>query len=76
MTESEVVSLMGQPSGYAIYPMVKDKTSHGILYEYNYARFAGALTSDNSYMLLVTLDSTSKVSDVLYKKDGKDQVIK
>jgi outer membrane protein assembly factor BamE (lipoprotein component of BamABCDE complex) len=76
MSELDVLTLMGTPSGRCIYPVIKDKTGHGLIYGYNYARFAGMLTSNNDYMLAVTIDSNGAVSDVLYKVDGKVKEIK
>lgn len=72
-TEADVIAIMGKPSGRAIYPLVKDKDSTAIIYTYSYARFAGAFTSFNNSMLFVTLDSKGVVSDISYKKDGKEQ---
>jgi hypothetical protein len=73
MSELDVVTLLGKPSGRVLYPLVKDKDGSGLLYEYTYARFAGMFTSPNIYVVLITLNSKGVVSDILYKKDNKEQ---
>jgi hypothetical protein len=72
-TKADVIELLGKPSGSYIYPVSK-KGNTGIAYLYNYARFAGILTSPNDYRVLVELDSQNVVVDISYKKDGKEQL--
>jgi hypothetical protein len=76
MTEAEVIAIMGTATGRAIYPIVKNKQDHGLIYGYNYERFAGMLTSNNDLRLIVSLNPENSVTDVAYRKDGKDQEIK
>lgn len=75
MPESDVIALMGKPSGILIYPLVKDKAGRGLVYGYSYARFAGMLTSENNHLLIVSLDANGLVTEVVYKKDGKEKPI-
>jgi hypothetical protein len=72
-TKADVIELLGKPSGTYIYPVSK-KGNTGIAYLYNYARFAGILTSPNDYRVLVELDGQNVVADISYKKDGKEQL--
>lgn len=75
MTSAEVIAIMGTPSGKAVYPVIKNKEGSGLVYAYNYARFAGMLTSPNDYLFIVTLNNSGVVTELLYIKDGKEQVI-
>ncbi|MDP2804988.1 MAG: hypothetical protein Q8O24_03515 [Gallionellaceae bacterium] len=76
MAESDVISLMGPPSGRTVFPIISDKDGHSLNYSYSYDRFIGfGITTHNDYRLVVTMDNNSVVSDVRYSKDGIAQVI-
>lgn len=73
-TKSDVIALLGKPSGEVLYPVIKDKNGSGMVYAYSYARFAGMLTSYNNYLLIVSLDDQNIVTDVSYKVDDVEQI--
>ncbi len=73
-TKSDVIALLGKPSGEVIYPVIKDQNGRGLVYSYSYARFAGIFTSYNNYLLVVTLDDKNIVSDVSYKVDNVEKI--
>ena len=73
-TKSDVIALLGKPSGEVIYPVIKDKNGRGLVYAYSYARFAGIFTSYNNYLLVVTFNDKNIVSDVSYKVDNVEKI--
>lgn len=73
-TRSEVIALLGKPSGNVLYPLVADRQDHGLVYAYTYARFAGILTSVKSKVLVVTLNGDDVVSNVSLKLNGDEQI--
>ncbi len=73
-TKSDVIALLGKPSGEVLYPVIKDKNGRGMVYAYSYARFAGMLTSYNNYLLVVSIDDKNIVTDVSYKVDDVEQI--
>lgn len=73
-TRSEVIALLGQPSGEVLYPVVANKTDRALVYSYSWSRFAGILTTNNSNLLVVTLDANNVVTNISFKQNGKEKL--
>lgn len=74
-TKDEVISILGNPSGKIIFPLVNRKDQTGLVYAYKYARFAGILTSPTEYIVVIVLDAQNIVDSISYKKNGIEQPI-
>ena len=73
-TRAEVIALLGKPSGEVIYPVVANKEGRGLVYSYNWGRFAGVFTSFTSHLLVVSLDKNNIVTNVSFKQNGVEQI--
>ncbi len=73
-TRAEVIALLGNPSGEVIYPVIADKTGRGMVYSYNWGRFAGVFTSFTSNLLVVSLDQNNIVTNVSFKQNGVEKI--
>ncbi len=73
-TRSEVIALLGKPSGTVIYPVIADKKGSGLVYGYTWARFAGMLTMSKTNLVVVTLDENNIVTNVSFKYNGEEQI--
>jgi hypothetical protein len=73
-TQAEVVRLLGKPSGYAIYPMIKAATGQAAVYTYMEVS-GGPFTSRKVYRkgLVVTFDDHGIVTDVDFSSTGSRQ---
>jgi outer membrane protein assembly factor BamE (lipoprotein component of BamABCDE complex) len=69
-TRTEVITLLGRPSGDAIYPLIKNKAEKGIIYSYSHAK--GSVFDMKFYTkaLIVSFDASDVVSDVEYTSSG------
>jgi len=72
-TRSEVIALLGNPSGEVIYPVISDKKGRGLVYSYNWGRFAGMFTSFSSNLLVVSLDENNIVTNISFKQNGVEK---
>ena len=70
-TKAEVIALMGQPSGEAIYPVTANEKDHALVYSYSQAK--GNVFDMQFYTkaLLVSFDAANVVSNVEYTTSGK-----
>lgn len=73
-TRAEVVALLGDPSGEVIYPVIADTKGRGLVYSYNWGRFAGIFTSFTSNLLVVSVDENNVVTNVSFKQNGVEQI--
>ena len=73
-TRSEVIALLGTPSGFVIYPVIADPKGSGLVYGYTWARFAGILTMSKTNLLVVSLDENNVVTNVSFKYNGVEQI--
>lgn len=69
-TQSEVVKLLGRPSGYYIHPLTKATTGQAMAYVY--VQVAGGPFSMRMYrkVLIVTMDDSGVVKDVEFSSEG------
>jgi outer membrane protein assembly factor BamE (lipoprotein component of BamABCDE complex) len=72
-TRAQVVQLMGRPSGYYIYPMIKAQT--GDAAGYSYGETTGSAFNLKFFRkgLVVTFDPAGVVTDVEYSSSGARQ---
>ncbi len=73
-TRAEVIALLGNPSGEVIYPVIADKKGRGLVYSYNWGRFAGIFTAFTSNLLVVSVDENNVVTNVSFKQNGVEQI--
>lgn len=69
-TRDEVVQLLGRPSGYAVYPIIKDKTGQALVYSYHTTSGSAFSLKISRRDLIVTVDPNGIVSDVDYESSG------
>ncbi|WP_139167117.1 outer membrane protein assembly factor BamE [Chromobacterium sphagni] len=69
-TRSEVIALLGKPSGEAIYPIIKSKTGKGVVYAYTHVTGTVFNMKLYSKLLVVSFDERDVVSDVEYSSSG------
>ncbi len=69
-TRGEVIQMLSKPSGYAIYPMIKDKDGEALVYSYNATRGSAFNLKFSKQVLTVTIDPKGVVSDVDYESSG------
>ncbi|WP_145964065.1 hypothetical protein [Chromobacterium phragmitis] len=69
-TKAEVIAMLGQPSGQAIYPIIKSKTGKGMIYAYSHVTGTVFNMKMYSKLLIVSLDEQDIVSDVEYTSSG------
>ena len=70
-TREEVEKLLGQPSGYAVFPFVSVKTGQALVYSYRESRrvpLGAPLVFTKT--LLITFDKDGTVDDVAYRTSG------
>lgn len=70
-TRSEVIALLGKPSGEAIYPMIKDKNGTAIVYGYNHVKGSAFNLQFYAKLLIVSFDTKQIVTDVEYVSSGE-----
>lgn len=70
-TRAELVKLMGRPSGYQIYPLIKSTTGEAMAYVY--MQVAGGPFTMRMYRkaLVVTIDASGVVTEVEFSAEGK-----
>lgn len=66
-TRAEVVQLLGKPSGYYIYPLIKVSTGEAAVYAYSQVR---GFTPFHK-LLVVTFDAAGVVTEVEFTSAGK-----
>lgn len=69
-TKAQVIALMGNPSGNAIYPMAKAPGDTELMYLYSHARFAGIATTTEVKSLKVSFNQ-SGIADRVRYNDGR-----
>jgi hypothetical protein len=69
-TRAQVVELLGRPAGYAIYPVIKDKTGQALVYAYHATRGSAFNLKFAKQELIVTIGQNGVVSDVDYTSSG------
>ena len=69
-TQAEVVNLLGKPSGYVVYPMIKATAGQAAVYAY--LEVSGGPFARKSYRktLIVSFDDTGVVTDVDFSATG------
>jgi hypothetical protein len=70
-TQGDLLQLLGKPSGYAIYPMIKAATDRAAVYTYMEVS-GGPFTGRKTYrkVLVVTFDDKGIVTDVDFSATG------
>ncbi|WP_297500862.1 outer membrane protein assembly factor BamE [Ferrovum sp.] len=68
--KSQVVALMGNPAGNAIYPMAKKPGDTELIYQYSHARLASVFTTTETKSFNVSFDSNGIVDRVQFN-DGR-----
>lgn len=73
-TQADLIQLIGKPSGYAIYPMIKATTGQGAVYTYMEVS-GGPFTSRKTYRkgLVVTFSDQGIVTDLDFSSSGTRQ---
>lgn len=69
-TRADVIALLGRPGGYAIYPYIKEKDKQALVYSYNATSGSAFNLKLSRRRLIVTVDSTGIVTDVVYEASG------
>lgn len=69
-TGEQVIELLGRPAGYAIYPAIKDKNGHALIYAYHATSGSAFSLKISNRDLIVTLGPDGIVSDVSYESSG------
>jgi outer membrane protein assembly factor BamE (lipoprotein component of BamABCDE complex) len=67
---ADVVQLMGEPSGYYIYPMIKANTGEAAAYVYTEVKGGAFNLKVSRKSLIVTFDSSGVVTDVDFASSG------
>ena len=69
-TRAELVQLLGKPSGYYIYPMIKSKDADAAVYAFSEVQ--GSMFNRKTFRktLAVTVDAKGVVSDVEFSSSG------
>ena len=70
-TKAQVIALLGNPSGNAIYPMTKAPGDTELMYLYSHARLAGIATTTETKSFNVSFDKNG-VADRIQYNDGRD----
>jgi hypothetical protein len=73
-TRRKVVQIMGEPSGYYVYPLIKSPTGEAAVYEFDESSWSGVgsglkLKTFNK-LLVVTFDPSGVVEEVEYTSMG------
>ena len=69
-TKAQVVALLGNPAGNAIYPMAKALGDTELMYLYSHARYAGIATTTEVKSLKISFDKNGIADRVRYN-DGR-----
>jgi outer membrane protein assembly factor BamE (lipoprotein component of BamABCDE complex) len=69
-TRAEVLQLMGKPSGYYIYPMIKAKSGDAAVYVFSEVKGGAFNMKFSRKTLVVTFDSSGIVTDVEFASSG------
>jgi hypothetical protein len=72
---NQVIAVLGKPTGKVLYPIIKDKTGSGIVYEYISTRYLPLISPTTNRFLLITLDSNNIVTNISYQIDGQEQLM-
>ena len=70
-TRADVLSLLGKPTGDAVYPLIKNKAERGVIYSYNHAKGTVFNMTFYSKTLIVSFDANNVVTDVDYSSAGE-----
>lgn len=70
-TRSDVMALLGPPTGAAIYPVIKSKGETAIVYSYAHAKGSVFDMKFYSKSLIVAFDDKGVVTDVEYVSSGQ-----
>lgn len=73
-TKADVIAALGKPAGDVRYPIIKEKSGKGVVYEYTVTRNVGVIAVTTRLVVVVTLDENNIVTDVSYKKNGEEQI--
>lgn len=70
-TRADVISLLGRPTGDALYPLIKSKLESGIVYSYGQTK--GTVFNMKFYNkeLIISLDANNVVTDIDYTAVGQ-----
>jgi outer membrane protein assembly factor BamE (lipoprotein component of BamABCDE complex) len=69
-SRAEVVALMGKPSGYYIYPMIKATTGEAAAYVFSEVKGGAFNMKMSRKVLVVTFDTSGIVTDVDFSSSG------
>jgi outer membrane protein assembly factor BamE (lipoprotein component of BamABCDE complex) len=69
-TRAEVLQLLGKPSGYFIYPLIKESTGEAAAYVFSETRYAPIKYKFYRKELVVTFDTHGVVTDVEFVSSG------
>ncbi len=69
-TKAQVIALLGNPAGNAVYPMAKVPGDTELMYLYSHARLAGIATTTETKSLNVSFDKNG-VADRVQYNDGR-----
>jgi hypothetical protein len=70
-TLTDVVGLLGTPSGRFLFPLVPNRGELGLVYLYSHISDSGGSSGVYHKQLLVTLDGRGVVTDVEFKEKGR-----
>lgn len=70
-TRSEVIALLGKPTGAVIYPLIKSPHEKGIVYTYSQAKGSVFNMQFHNKLLTVVFDKADIVTDVQYTANGQ-----
>jgi len=69
-TKAQVIALLGNPSGHAIYPVVKTQGNSALLYTYSQVKGSAFNMTFYNKTLAVELDPKDVVADVTFTSTG------
>lgn len=70
-TRSEVIALLGKPTGTVIYPIIKSAHEKGIVYTYSQAKGSVFNMQFHNKLLIVIFDNANIVTDIQYTANGQ-----
>ncbi len=69
-TKAQVIALLGNPAGNAVYPMAKTPDDAELMYFYSHARLVGIATTTETKSLNISFDKNGIVDRIQYN-DGR-----
>ncbi len=72
-TMSDVINIMGKPSGEVLYPVIKEKNGRGLVYAYTVTRHAGIFSPTNRNLAVISFDEKNVVTTISFIRNGEEK---